>query len=290
MTFHVPVLQYKPVLDPGFMPAALWNRAYEAAAASGGRPVQMALCRDDGTCFRWSGLLWPDVPEHVSVTRKYVERLVKFLLWQKGGNMILVAGADDMAAMLAGVYAVDGERHFDRDFIGTKIFGSPITVRAVDLGVLPEENGDAMSLGRNLQGCRIGFDLGGSDRKCAAVIDGEVVFSEEIVWDPYFQSDPNYHIEGIQDSLLRAAAHLPRIDAIGGSTTRSSHSARKTVRAKNILLDIEPQVRQGLGGIVGVFKRERRAHFTRFGIQRGADLAVGLLLPIIWPRCPSHGA
>lgn len=239
MTFHVPVLQYKPVLDPGFMPAALWNRAYEAAATSGGRPVQMALCRDDGTCFRWSGLLWPNAPDHVSVTGKYIERLVKFLLWQKGGNMILVAGADDMAAMLAGVYAVDGERHFDRDFIGTKIFGSPITVRAVELGELPEENGDAMSLGRNLQGCRIGFDLGGSDRKCAAVIDGEVVFSEEIVWDPYFQSDPNYHIEGIQDSLLRAAAHLPRVDAIGGST--AGVIMNREVRASSLFRGVSPQ-------------------------------------------------
>src|SRR5690606_10558130 len=55
------------------------------------------------------------------------------------------------------------------------------------------------------------------DRKCAAVIDGEVVFSEEVVWDPYFESDPTYHIEGVHDSLMRAAAHLPRVDAIGGS-------------------------------------------------------------------------
>ena len=31
-----------------------------------------------------------------------------------------------------------------------------------------------------LTGNRIGFDLGGSDRKCAAVIAGEVVFSEEV--------------------------------------------------------------------------------------------------------------
>ena len=49
------------------------------------------------------------------------------------------------------------------------------------------------------------------------MIDGEVVFSEEIEWDPYFQADPDYHLEGIQHSLERAAAHLPRVDAIGGS-------------------------------------------------------------------------
>ena len=38
----------------------------------------------------------------------------------------------------------------------------------------------------HLDGCRIGFDLGGSDRKCAAVIDGKVVHSEEVAWNPYF--------------------------------------------------------------------------------------------------------
>jgi predicted NBD/HSP70 family sugar kinase len=82
---------------------------------------------------------------------------------------------------------------------------------------MPEARESAMPLGRHLDGCRIGFDLGGSDRKCAAVIDGKVVFSEEIPWDPYFQSDPQYHYDGIMDSLKRAAAHLPRVDAIGGS-------------------------------------------------------------------------
>lgn len=62
-----------------------------------------------------------------------------------------------------------------------------------------------------------GFDLGGSDRKCAALKDGVVVFSEEIPWDPYFQKDSQYHIDGIRDSLKRAAQHLPRVDAIVGS-------------------------------------------------------------------------
>lgn len=210
--------QFSPVLDPQFVPAVLWNRAYEAKAAGQGREIALALSREDGTCFRWTGRVLPADAENTALTEKYIERLVKFLLWQKGGNRIAVSGADDVAAMLAAKYAADGERKFDREFIGTKIFGSPITVSAVAWEDLPAEQGDAMSLGRNLKGCRIGFDLGGSDRKCAAVIDGEVVFSEEVVWDPYFQNDPNYHIEGIHDSLLRAAAHLPRVDAIGGSS------------------------------------------------------------------------
>ena len=82
---------------------------------------------------------------------------------------------------------------------------------------LPAERSTTRPLGRHLEGCRIGFDLGGSDRKVAAVIDGRVVFSEETVWDPYHKPDPQYHIDGIMDSLAKAAAHLPRVDAIGGS-------------------------------------------------------------------------
>jgi hypothetical protein len=211
--------QFTPVLDPGFVPAALWNRAYVALSAEEGREVGIALSREDGTCFRWSGLLLPATEAHAADTMKYVERMVKFLLWQKGGNIITIAGADDVAAGLAALYESGAARGFDREFIGTKIFGAPIMIKiAASVADLPEAKEDAMPLGRHLQGCRIGFDLGGSDRKCAALIDGEVVFSEEVVWDPYFQSDPQYHIDGIHDSLLRAAAHLPRVDAIGGSS------------------------------------------------------------------------
>ncbi len=210
--------KFSPILDPGFVPAVLWNRAYESLAAQDGRELALALTRDDGTCFRWSGRVLPAGSEYAADTEMYMDRLVKFLLWQKGGNVIQIAGADDVVAMLSQKYATDGARKFDREFIGTKIFGAPIVVRSEAMENLPPEHGAAMKLGRHLEGCRIGFDLGGSDRKCAAVIDGEVVFSEEVVWDPYFQSDPNYHLEGIHDSLLRAAAHLPRVDAIGGSS------------------------------------------------------------------------
>ena len=114
------------------------------------------------------------------------------------------------------MYAPGGVRAFDAEFT-QKLFELPLVFRAVPASGLPKESTSHLPLGRNLGGCRIGFDLGGSDRKCAAVIDGKVVFSEEVKWDPYFQPDPNYHLEGIRDSLKLAAAHLPRVDAIGGS-------------------------------------------------------------------------
>ena len=212
--------KHQPVLDPDFVSAALWNRAYRQRAAESvdGRTVELALSRADGTTFRWTSKMLPDTDEFAATNFYYLERVLKFLLWQKGGGRVKIAGAPELVPQLAACYSPEGARAFDWEFIGQKIFGEPITIESVALDELPQANDGVMPLGRHLDGCRIGFDLGGSDRKCAAVIDGEVVFSEEVSWDPYFQSDPKYHLNGIDDSLRRAAAHLPRVDAIGGSS------------------------------------------------------------------------
>jgi predicted NBD/HSP70 family sugar kinase len=232
---------FRPVLDPGFIPAVMWNRAYRAKvkADTATRPIDIALCRADGTVFRWSGTILAAGAAKDPLTIRYIERHVKFLLWQKGGSRLLVAGAPDVAEALATIFAETGDRAFDWGFIGTRIFGEPISVKAVEFSELPETNDSVMTLGRNLDGCRIGFDLGGSDRKCAALIDGEVVFSEEVVWDPYFQNDPVYHLEGIHDSLKRAAAHLPRVDAIGGSS--AGVYVNNEVRAASLFRGVSPE-------------------------------------------------
>jgi predicted NBD/HSP70 family sugar kinase len=209
----------RPPLDPEFVPASLWNRAYRELVAKdpGSRTFSVVLVRPDGTAFRHDGrVLAADHPA-ASLNTTYAERLLKFLLWMKGGSDVLVAGADEIAANLAKIYSPSGARAFDHGFMGEKVFGRPFSLQAVKFDTLPSSSETSLPMGRHLKGCRIGFDLGGSDRKAAALIDGEVVFTEEITWDPYFQQDPRYHIEGVHDSLKRAAAHLPRVDAIGGS-------------------------------------------------------------------------
>ena len=224
MRLHLPVMQlpsprHLPPLDERFLSAALWNRAYRklVEADPGSRDLHLALARKDGTTFHQRLRILPHEGGNVDLNLRYIERTVKFLLWMKGGSRLYVAGNDEVATILSGIYSENGARSFDRDIVGDGIFGEPITVTACQPGNLPPASEANVELGRNLDGCRIGFDLGGSDRKAAALIDGEVVFSEEISWDPYFQSDPQYHLEGIRDSLQRAAAHLPRVDAIGGS-------------------------------------------------------------------------
>jgi predicted NBD/HSP70 family sugar kinase len=209
----------RPPLDPEFVPASLWNRAYRELVAKdpGSRTFSVVLMRPDGTAFRHDRrVLAADHPA-ASLNTMYAERLLKFLLWMKGGSDVLVAGADEIAANLAKTYGPSGARAFDHAYMGEKIFGRPFSIKAVKFDTLPSTSETSLPMGRHLKGCRIGFDLGGSDRKAAALIDGEIVFTEEITWDPYFQHDPRYHIEGVHDSLKRAAAHLPRVDAIGGS-------------------------------------------------------------------------
>ncbi|MEI7552610.1 MAG: ROK family protein [Verrucomicrobiota bacterium] len=211
--------KFRPVLDPEFLPAVLWNRAYRALVARdpGARPFALALIRADGTASVHRDRLLAPAHPGAGHTLRYVERLLKFLLWQKGGCQVLVAGADEVAAALAASYHPAGARAFDHAFMGMKVYGRPFSLTACPLDGLPAADTSTLAMGRHLDGCRIGFDLGGSDRKAAALIDGQVVYSEEIAWNPYFQSDPAYHLAGVQDTLARAAAHLPRVDAIGGS-------------------------------------------------------------------------
>lgn len=211
--------EFKPVLDPEFIPAVLWTRAYAEMCNAEPQSLDLAiaLSRSVGTVFVHRTRILPHTDANRTINEKYVERLVKFLLWQKGGSKVSIAGCDELAARIAEIYSAEGERAFDFDIMGTKIFLETMVVEACSFEDLPEAHETAVSLGRNLDGCRIGFDLGGSDRKAAAVVDGEVIFSEEIEWDPYFEKDPDYHYRGICDSLKRAAEKLPRVDAIGGS-------------------------------------------------------------------------
>jgi predicted NBD/HSP70 family sugar kinase len=69
-----------------------------------------------------------------------------------------------------------------------------------------------------MDGYRVGFDLGASDRKVSAVVNGEAIYSEEVVWEPRKQNDPEYFYQEIMNILKKAAEKLPRVDAIGGSS------------------------------------------------------------------------
>jgi len=215
--FLLPEPKIKPVLDPGFRPAALAVRALEGAAKASGRglDVGVALEQADGSMFSFRRAFLPVGHPAAAANAYFLERLVKFLMWSRGGWKVHVEGPRELADELR-AYSADTETgRFDTMMMGDRIYERRFEVVSVDR--LPVERATTQALGRHWDGCRIGFDLGGSDRKVSAVIDGEPVFTEETIWDPIKQADPQYHFDGIMDSLKKAAAHLPRVDAIGGS-------------------------------------------------------------------------
>lgn len=235
MKIDVPI---RPEMDPEFIPAVLWNRAYRKRTEHSGVPVSIALMHPDGAGSLYSTRILPPTAENESLTLRYLERLLKCLLWQRGGSRIMISGGDSFVKKLSAIYSSSGARQFDCEFFGEKVYRQPLEISSCAVTDLPMTNETPVSLGRHLDGCRIGFDLGGSDRKCAALIDGKIVFSEEVEWNPYFENNPAYHIEGINDTLKRAAAHLPRVDAIGGSA--AGIYVDNEVRAASLFRGISP--------------------------------------------------
>lgn len=205
-------MMVKAPLDPKFLPAPLFNRKYREAVGTRGVPVKLAIERGDGSVSTWCTSVLPGHPD----TAMYVERAVKFLLWQRGGWRVYVGGPADVGEHIKAAYSASGARAFDAEFMGG-VYEHPFEVVVTTAERVPGTQESTIPLGRNLDGCRVGFDLGGSDRKASAVIDGEPVWSEEVAWDPRNATDPAYHYAGIMDSIRRAAQHLPRLDAVGGS-------------------------------------------------------------------------
>ena len=200
-----------PPLDPDYTPLYLFNRAFLREAH---KPLGIAVERSGGQIAVYETKIH-GTPEFAQADRYYVDRLVKTLLWMKGGFKVYIRGDEEIFQALKSAYAPGGARAFDAEFM-SGVYERPFQV--VSCQVLPQEKSQPKAIGRHLDGCRIGFDAGGSDRKVSAVIDGESVFSEEVVWFPKTAEDPDYHFQGIVEAMKSAAAHMPRVDAIGVSS------------------------------------------------------------------------
>ena len=202
-----------PALDPGFIPFGIWAEAYRKGAKM---PIAVAVERNGGFISVRNTFIH-GTEAMFDADYRYVERYVKFLLWSIGGFRVSICGASGIAQKLKKAYSADGERAFDYDFF-QKLYERDLEIVDLPLDQCPAAYEIAQPIGGHMDGCRIGFDAGGSDRKVSAVIDGECVYSEEVVWHPKKNPDPNYQYEGILDSFRTAASKMPRVDAIGVSS------------------------------------------------------------------------
>ena len=210
-------LKVKAKLDPNFQPLALVIREMREATKENGQDIIIAIERNKGYVTTYKTRIFPDGTGHDEENFHFIERVAKSVLWVAGGYKIIIAGSEIIGNKIKEAYKKGGLREFDVQFM-ERVYERPFVVEVCSLEEAPVDKSGAESIGRHLEGCRIGFDAGGSDRKVSAVINGESVYSEEVVWFPKTNSDPDYHYQGILDAMKTAASKMPRVDAIGVSS------------------------------------------------------------------------
>jgi len=202
-----------PALDGGFFPMEKFFRTFLKTAD---KPLAVALERGGGRVCVYDTRIH-GAADMYEADCFYVERLVKTLLWVRGGYRVYVCGDENICEYIRSVYSENGARAFDAATMA-RVYGHPFEARYLPYDEKPRENERAAALGGHTDGCRIGFDAGGSDIKVSAVVDGEPLYSEEIVWHPKINADPDYHFGEIVRAMKAAAKRLPRVDAIGISS------------------------------------------------------------------------
>ena len=209
----------RPVLDKNFYPMIKALEEYEAEVKKSGNTAEVALIaeRNGGYNYVYKYTAFADGSGKDEWNFRIAERLAKTILWVVGGYKISVSGSKKIYEGLKKAYTADGARAFDVDFM-SGVYEKPFEVVWLEKDEIPAEKNCSLRVGGYLKGCRIGFDAGGSDRKVSAVIDGKVVYSEEVVWHPKTTEDPHYHYNEILTAMKTAASKMPRVDCIGVSS------------------------------------------------------------------------
>ena len=210
-------LKVKAKLDPQFAPLSIVCREMREATKENGQDLVIGVERNKGYTTVYKTRVFKDGTGHDEENFDFVERMVKALLWVAGGFKVIIAGSEVIGNKIKEAYSDGGARDFDVHFM-ERVYETDFVVEIRSLEDAPVEVSGAAPVGRHLDGCRIGFDAGGSDRKVSAVIDGESVYSEEVVWFPKTNSDPDYHYQGILEAMKTAASKMPRVDGIGISS------------------------------------------------------------------------
>jgi len=263
MSAHIELISPKiiPSLDEGFCPAILANRNFRAQVGRIGAPLVIGLERSGGEFSRFETTVYPENHLQTDANFQYIERLLKFLLWQRGGFRVYIGGPREIGEHIRTFYAPNGPRKFDYHFMGEQVYEQTFEVVSCNADEVPASHETGKLLGRNLNGSRVGFDLGASDRKVSAVVDGKVVYSEEVIWEPRKHTDPDYHYREIMSALKTAAGRMSRVDAIGGSSA-------------GIYIDNRPMVASLFRSIPKERFGEIKSLFLRIRAEMGVPLEI----------------
>ncbi len=207
-----PEITTVPELESNFVPILLWNQAYLKKAKE---PLTLAISNKLGQCIIHHTLIRNDKTSG-QADKFFVEQLAKSLLWLYGGNKITVVGNALVFNHLRNTFSVSGARASEVVFM-SNIYDEAFVVERKPAPPKPANR--KRMLTQQLNGYRIGIDINSYDRKCAAVHNGEILYMEQVLWNPMVESDPEFHFKSVVESIHVAAKRLPRIDGIGVSTT-----------------------------------------------------------------------
>ncbi len=292
-------LKVNAKLDPQFAPLSIVCREMREATKDNGQDLVIGVERNKGYTTVYKTRVFKDGTGHDEENFDFIERMVKSLLWVAGGFKVIIAGSEVIGNKIKEAYSDGGARDFDVHFM-ERVYEKPFEVEIRSLEDAPVEVSGAAPVGRHLDGCRIGFDAGGSDRKVSAVIDGETVYSEEVVWFPKINSDPDYHYQGILDAMKTAASKMPRVDAIGVSSAGVYVDNRIMVaslflkvsdedfdkKVKNMYLDVAKEIGENIpvevandGDVTALAGAMSLEDDSVLGVAMGTSEAVGYVDP-----------
>ena len=292
-------LKVNAKLDPRFQPLSIICREMREKTAKDGQDIVIAVERNKGYTTTYKTRIFLDGIGHDEENFRFVERMAKALLWVAGGYKIIIAGSEIVGNKIKQAYTYGGLRDFDVRFM-ERVYERRFEVEVVALQDAPQDKSSASPVGRHLDGCRIGFDAGGSDRKVSAVINGESVYSEEVVWFPKTNSDPDYHYQGILEAMKTAASHMPRVDAIGVSSAGVYVDNRIMVaslflkvsdedfdkRVKNMYIDVAREIGENIpievandGDVTALAGAMNLGDNSVLGVAMGTSEAAGYVDP-----------
>ena len=132
--------KHSPKLDPDYTPLYLFNQAFLKEAK---KPLGIAVERASGQMVVTRTFIH-GTPDKRDADLYYVDRLVKSLLWVKGGFKVYICGDEDVYQTIKAAYAPGGSRAFDAEFM-SGVYEKPFEV--VSCQELPAEKNNPQAIG-----------------------------------------------------------------------------------------------------------------------------------------------
>ena len=122
-----------PVLEPEYVPMGLYMDAYEKGATE---PLAIAVYRENDNVSVYDTKVY-GTAEMLEEDCRYVERVVKFMLWAAGGYRVVICGNPTIFEKVAALYVRGGQQHFDVKTM-SDVYENEFSITNIPYGEKPE--------------------------------------------------------------------------------------------------------------------------------------------------------